>query len=89
MYHHVYHRHCEKLIKKLTKNAFLWKKYKNKRSFIEIFKIAVFEIAVKLGPDIIFGSYLAQVMFFYIKFIFFIESEIYFKFYVLIYTVRI
>jgi len=31
-YHHEYHRHCEKLIKKLAKTAFLWKKYKSKRS---------------------------------------------------------
>jgi len=50
--------------------------------FIEFFKIAV----PKLGPDVIFGSYLAQVMFFLCKIhIFHTESEIYFKFYVLIY----
>jgi len=69
MYHHKYHRHCEKLIKKLAK-SFYGKGIRIKDLyFIEFFKIAI----PKLEPDVIFGFYLAIVMFFfYVKFIFFI-----------------
>jgi len=38
--------------------------------FIDFFKTTV----PKLGPDVIFVSHLAQVMFFYVKFIFFIPN---------------
>jgi len=53
--------------------------------FIEFFKIAV----PKLGPDIIFESHLAQVMFFYVKFIFFIPIRNLLQILCSLYTVRI
>jgi len=71
MYHHEYHRHCEKLVKKLAKMHFYGKSIRIKDLyFIEFFKIAV----PKLEPDVIFESHLAQVTFFYVKFIFFIPN---------------